>query len=119
MLRTLFTDDLPHLPTTFHFDAQGNRIPPDAKQDAASHREGDADELLLLGAEHASEDFVFDAALPADRYHYTGRELLAEEGLQYNRARCFDPSVGRWMSEDPLGYDNSEGELFPYPFEQE
>jgi RHS repeat-associated protein len=48
-----------------------------------------------------------------------GRELLTEEALQYNRARCFDPSVGRWMSEDPLGYDNSEGSLFCYPSGQE
>jgi RHS repeat-associated protein len=118
MLRTLFTDDLPHLPTTFHYDAHGNSIPP-AAQDGDSDLDDEADELLVFAADHASEDDAFETAPPADRYRYSGRELPAEEALQYNRARCFDPSVGRWISEDPLGYDNSEGNLFRYPFEQE
>jgi RHS repeat-associated protein len=38
------------------------------------------------------------------RYHFTGRELEVATGLQYNRARWYDPAVGRWISEDPIGF---------------
>jgi RHS repeat-associated protein len=33
-------------------------------------------------------------------FAWTGRELDAETGLQYNRVRCFDPFVGRWISDE-------------------
>ena len=35
---------------------------------------------------------------------FTGRELDAESGLYYFRARHFDPSLGRFLARDPLGY---------------
>ena len=38
------------------------------------------------------------------RYLFTSREFDVDTGLQYNRARWYDASVGRWMSEDPLGF---------------
>jgi RHS repeat-associated protein len=34
-------------------------------------------------------------------FRYTGRELDSETGLYYYRARYYDPSVGRFLSEDP------------------
>jgi RHS repeat-associated protein len=37
------------------------------------------------------------------RFQYTGRENDIETGLYYNRARYYDPSVGRFLSEDPSG----------------
>ena len=39
----------------------------------------------------------------SDRYLFTGREFDRVTGLQYNRARYYDPTTGRWTSEDPLG----------------
>lgn len=33
--------------------------------------------------------------------------------LQYNRARCFDPSIGRWISDSPLGYEVPSDNLYP------
>jgi RHS repeat-associated protein len=39
----------------------------------------------------------------ATRYTYTGREADAETGLMYYRARSYDPQVGRFISEDPIG----------------
>jgi len=36
-------------------------------------------------------------------FQYTGRDNDSEIGLYYYRARYFDPKVGRFMSEDPLG----------------
>lgn len=40
----------------------------------------------------------------ANFFRYTAREFDTETGLYYNRARYYDSSVGRFVSEDPLGY---------------
>jgi RHS repeat-associated protein len=39
------------------------------------------------------------------RYGYTGRELDETTGLMFYRARFYDPQVGRFISEDPIGFD--------------
>ena len=38
-------------------------------------------------------------------YAYTGREWDPETGLYYYRARYYDPKIGRFLSEDPIGFD--------------
>jgi len=38
-------------------------------------------------------------------FQFTGREFDAETGLRYYRFRYFDPTVGRFISEDPIGFD--------------
>ncbi len=37
-------------------------------------------------------------------YGFTGREFDPETGLLYYRARYYDPKVGRFISEDPIGF---------------
>jgi RHS repeat-associated protein len=37
-------------------------------------------------------------------FRYTGREFDSEAGIYQYRARYYDPSVGRFMSEDPVWY---------------
>jgi RHS repeat-associated protein len=37
-------------------------------------------------------------------YAYTGREWDQEAALYYYRARYYDPKIGRFLSEDPVGY---------------
>jgi RHS repeat-associated protein len=37
-------------------------------------------------------------------FQYTGRGSDAETGLYYHRARYFDQNVGRFLSEDPIGF---------------
>jgi RHS repeat-associated protein len=40
----------------------------------------------------------------ANPYGFTGRELDSETGLMYYRARYYDPQIGRFISEDPIGF---------------
>jgi RHS repeat-associated protein len=49
----------------------------------------------------------------ANPFQYTGRELDSETGLYYYRARYFDPTTGRFLSEDPLGFD-ADTDFYPY-----
>jgi RHS repeat-associated protein len=49
------------------------------------------------------------------RYKYTGREFDQETGLHYYRARYFDAQVGRFISQDPLGFGSGDGSnLYAY-----
>jgi RHS repeat-associated protein len=50
----------------------------------------------------------------SDRYLYTSREYDAELDLQYNRARYYDANTGRWISQDPLGFDAGDSNLYRY-----
>jgi RHS repeat-associated protein len=43
----------------------------------------------------------------ANPFQYTAREVDSETSLYYYRARQYDPRVGRFMSEDPEGFDAS------------
>ncbi len=47
-------------------------------------------------------------------YAWTGREYDVETGLQYNRARWYDPTTGRWLTQDPLGFDAGDTNLYRY-----
>ena len=45
---------------------------------------------------------------------YTGRFIDSATGLQWNRARWYDPSTGRWMGEDPIGFAGGQANLSAY-----
>ena len=47
------------------------------------------------------------------RYTYTGREFDSVTDLYYYRARWYDPQVGRFISEDPIGLN---GGINPYAY---
>jgi RHS repeat-associated protein len=38
-------------------------------------------------------------------FTYTAREFDAESGLYYYRARYYDPTIGRFLTEDPIGFN--------------
>jgi RHS repeat-associated protein len=40
-----------------------------------------------------------------DPFQFTGREFDSETGLRFYRLRYFDPNIGRFLSEDPIGFD--------------
>jgi RHS repeat-associated protein len=48
------------------------------------------------------------------RFAYTGREQDNETGLNYYRARYYDAGNGRFISEDPLGFEAGDRNLTRY-----
>jgi RHS repeat-associated protein len=68
----------------------------------------------------AVEAAAFDAwgnflgGVPADRYGFAGREWDATLGLSYNRARLYDPALGRMRGEDPIGFAAGDPNLYRY-----
>ncbi len=47
-------------------------------------------------------------------YSYTGREYDDESGLYYYRARYYDPVLGRFLSEDPIGFNAGDQNFYRY-----
>ncbi len=48
------------------------------------------------------------------RYRYTGREYDSFTGLYYYRARWYDAQIGRFISEDPIGFAGGDVNLYCY-----
>lgn len=48
------------------------------------------------------------------RYAWTGRETESEIQLQYNRSRYYDPSAGKWVTEDSVGFNAGDSNLYRY-----
>ena len=49
-----------------------------------------------------------------NRYQFTGREFDTFTGLQFSRARWYDPKIGRFISEDPIGFGGGDTNLYAY-----
>lgn len=45
---------------------------------------------------------------------FNGRERDSDTGLYYFRARYYDPDIGRFLSEDPLGFTAGDHTLYGY-----
>ena len=65
-----------------------------------------------------SEDLSYDSfgigqGSLTTRYDYTGRERDSLSGLMYYRSRWYDPNVGRFISEDPIGLRGGDN-LYAY-----
>ncbi len=50
----------------------------------------------------------------ATRYGFTGRERDDVTGLMYYRARFYDPKLGRFISQDPIGFSGDDINLYSY-----
>jgi RHS repeat-associated protein len=50
------------------------------------------------------------------RFGYTGREWDGETGQYYYRARYYDQSIGRFLSQDPIGFTAGDANLYRYVF---
>lgn len=53
-------------------------------------------------------------ATVGDRFTFTGREWDADVGLYYYRARFYDAQLGRFISQDPIGFAAGDPNLYRY-----
>jgi len=49
-------------------------------------------------------------------YTFTAREFDSESGLYFYRARYYNPEIGRFTSEDPIGFSSRDFNLYRYAF---
>jgi RHS repeat-associated protein len=76
---------------------------------------------LTSAAETIIEQYQYDSfgnltAPPTtgNPYTYTSREYDSETGLLFYRARYYDPKVGRFISEDPIGFEGGDVNFYAY-----
>ena len=85
----------------YHADAEGSvRLITDASAQVVNRYEFDSFGKRLIVVEGVDQ-----------LYTWKGREYIAGLDLYYNRARFFDPQLGRFTSEDPDGYDAGDTNL--------
>jgi RHS repeat-associated protein len=78
----------------FHADERGSVI-------AVSDANGD-----LYGTINRYDEYgVPQGGALTGRFGYTGQAWLPEIGLYHYRARIYNPSLGRFMQADPIGYE--------------
>jgi RHS repeat-associated protein len=76
----------------------------------------DGTEVAALAFDSYGNSISITGAEPAaaGRFAFAGREWDADTGLYYNRARYYDPELGRFVSEDPLGFSANDENLYRY-----
>jgi RHS repeat-associated protein len=57
---------------------------------------------------------VLSNVLVVDRFGFAGREIDVETGLNFHRARFYSAALGRFVSQDPIGFDSDDANLFRY-----
>ena len=57
---------------------------------------------------------VISATAYNNRFLFTGREYVSTFGIYEYRARTYHPGLGRFLSEDPKGFDAGDYNLFRY-----
>ncbi|MFZ5610095.1 MAG: RHS repeat-associated core domain-containing protein [Pseudomonadota bacterium] len=75
----------------YHVDERGSII-------ATTNASGTASATYTYGPYGES------ANLAGSRFAYTGQIAIPEAGLYYYKARFYSPSLGRFLSTDPIGY---------------
>jgi len=76
----------------------------------------DATGQIIDHVEYDSFGKVTAESQPAtgDRFKYTGRELDSVSDLYFYRARYYAPHLGRFLSQDPSGFEAGDGNLYRY-----
>jgi RHS repeat-associated protein len=99
---------------------------------ALARTDGSGTEMLLTdalgstlalsdGAGAVQTEYTYDpygtptaaGASSANPTRFTGREWDGT-GLQYSRARYYNPAIGRFISEDPIGFSGGDVNLYAY-----
>ena len=71
------------------------------------HQNYDSFGNRIFSSQAATEDYSLD-------FGFTGRQFDATTGLQNNLNRWYDAKVGRWISEDPIGFAAGDSNLYRY-----
>jgi RHS repeat-associated protein len=76
----------------------------------------DAMGALINTTQYDSYGHILSQSNPAvaDQLGFTGREYDAETGLYYFRARYYNPDLGRFQSEDPIGLTGGDYNISRY-----
>ena len=104
----MFTAHASQGPNTFYWD-EGNVDA--SSSDPANVEVGGADFSILKanygynGGINSVVEFMFG---------FTGRMYDDETGLQNNLNRWYDAKVGRWISEDPIGFEAGDANIYRY-----
>lgn len=53
-----------------------------------------------------------------DRFNFAGMEYDSVTSQYYDRARYYDPMTGRFESQDPLGFDAGDTDLYRYVYNE-
>ncbi len=89
----------------YHADGEGSiRLLTDANGQIANRYDYDSYGQRLTVIE----------SLPLQPYGWKGREWIPGPNIYYNRARFYDPVLGRFMSQDPLGYGGGDKNLYSF-----
>jgi RHS repeat-associated protein len=102
--------EIPEIPAgktyCYHFDALGNTVAlTDPAQQVVNHYAYSPFGILLNNQETVPQPFKYVGKLG----------VMAEaNGLYYMRARYYDPEVGRFIAEDPLGFEGGGVNLYVY-----
>jgi RHS repeat-associated protein len=89
----------------------------DSNGDSRIHRQFDAFGNIVAETHRNSAGGVVtagQAGYVVVAFAFTGRYLDADTGLQNNLHRWYDASVGRWLSEDPIGFAAGDANLYRY-----
>ena len=57
---------------------------------------------------------IYDSAVKDNPYMFTAREYDEETGLYFYRARYYSPHTGRFLQEDPIGFQGGNLNLYAY-----
>lgn len=88
----------------YHSDAQGNVI-------ALTNSAG---AVVQNYRYDAFGEVLFSRTAAAQPFGFTGREWDRESGLHYLRNRYYDPRIGRFLTQDPIGLLGGDANLYAY-----
>jgi RHS repeat-associated protein len=66
-------------------------------------------------ARRAFDVIFWRPGTPSQARFVARHHVSRNHALQYKRARHYDPTPGRWLSEDPVGFDASDEHFYRYP----
>ena len=68
--------------------------------------------VLYAASYSAFGQLLSGSGTGGDRFGFTGRESSGVTGDYYYRARYYSPGAGRFLGEDPLGFDAGDANLY-------